>query len=159
MSFVIQRNSIIVVFMVFVACASNAQTASGNHSFAGNPSDSTLLKILINNAFWTHWGPFSTVTDFAEINFKNEHQFLFKRGRIYKFNLINDTVIYESNAGIWFIKDSVITMIHSNPALGMIENQLKVTHLTELSVINFSNLIGNSDTFIRKLYTVQLRRH
>ena len=159
MPLVIQRLTISIVILVFVVFTSNAQIASGNLSVEANPPDSVLCKMLINNTFWTQWGHFSTIADFAEINFKNEQHFLFKRGRVNKYNLKNDTVIYESYAGIWCIKDSVITMIHSNPALGIIENQLKVTHLTELSVINFVHLVGNSHTFIRKPYAIRLSQH
>jgi hypothetical protein len=151
-----KRHAISIVFMVLVTFFSDAQVESGNSTDGTYQCESVLTKMLINNTFWTQWGHFSTFADFAEINFLTKHVFLFKRGIVNKYHLKKDTVIYESYSGIWSIKDSVITMIHSNPIFGTIEHQLKMVHLNELLVIDFPNLVGQSHTFIRKPCGIRL---
>jgi hypothetical protein len=145
--------------MVLLTFISHAQVERKNSLIEHNPCDSVLSKMLINNTFWTQWGHFSNIADFAEINFLTNQHFRFKRGVVNPYNVINDTAIYESYSGIWDIKDSVITLIHSNPLLGIIEHQLKMVHLNELLVIDFPNLVGQSHTFIRKPCALQLSQY
>lgn len=149
-----KQSYITFILFVFLAFFSKAQEENYEIKLSRDLKDSLLIKTLVNNTYWTQWGPFSTVSEFAEIQFMENSTFLFKRGKETRHKSERDSIIYESYSGIWNIKDSIITMSRLHNTLGSIESQLKIVNYKELMIINFGIVMDYTKTFIRKPYMI-----
>jgi hypothetical protein len=123
---------------------------SNNGTICEEQKDSFISETIVNSTYWTQWGPLSTVSEFAEIKFVDNHTFFYERGTEYRCKAKRDTIIHESYSGIWYIKDSIITMSHLSDFLGTIENKVKIVNYKELMIIHFDNVLNYTKTFRRK---------
>jgi hypothetical protein len=61
--------SVSIVLAVFLVFNSKAQEVLDNLPSQTKYSDSIIRQLLHHRTYWTQWGPFSTLTDFAELKF------------------------------------------------------------------------------------------